>query len=145
MLRGFFCIRTVSASVSTLSQQAVSSFCCRILFFFFPLLSFASLPLSRTALRNAPGDVFSEKESHSLSEHSNRLKTYENQPGRGAYFRMLCLVGFSEKNIKKPEYLPRLVKKSIRDFISLRCLCLDEDSQSCNEALCSLFFPLPGE
>ena len=112
---------------------------------FSPLLSFVPLPLTRTALRNAPGDVFSEKESHSLSEHSNRLKTYENQPGRGAYFRMLCLVGFSEKNIKKPEYLPRLVKISIRDFISLRCLCLDEDSQSCNEALCSLFFPLPGE
>ena len=61
------------------------------------------------------------------------------------YFSMLCLVGFSEKNIKKPEYLPRLVKISIRDFISLRCLCLDEDSQSCNEALYSLFFPLPGE
>ena len=74
-----------------------------------------------------------------------QAKTYENQSGRGAYFRMLCLVGFSEKNIKKPEYLPRLVKISIRDFISLRCLCLDEDSQSCNEALCSLFFPLPGE
>ena len=74
-----------------------------------------------------------------------QAKTYENQSGREAYFRMLCLVGFSEKNIKKPEYLPRLVKISIRDFISLHCLCLDEDSQSCNEALCSLFFPLPGE
>ena len=74
-----------------------------------------------------------------------QAKTYENQSGREAYFRMLCLVGFSEKNIKKPEHLPRLVKISIIDFISLRCLCLDEDSQSCNEALCSLFFPLPGE
>jgi hypothetical protein len=38
---------------------------------FFPfslLLSFASLPFTRTALRNAAGDVFSEKENHSLPE-----------------------------------------------------------------------------
>ncbi|MCR8883329.1 hypothetical protein QUW57_10920, partial [Phocaeicola plebeius] len=45
-----------------LPRQAASSFCCRIFFLpFSPLLSFASLPLTRTALRNAPGDVFSEK------------------------------------------------------------------------------------
>ena len=114
--------------------------------FLFPLCFPLLLYRSPGRLSEMRLETFSpKKESHSLSEHSNRLKTYENQPGRGTYFRMLCLVGFSEKNIKKPEYLPRLVKKSIRDFISLRCLCLDEDSQSCNEALCSLFFPLPGE
>ncbi|WP_369685490.1 ComEC/Rec2 family competence protein [Phocaeicola plebeius] len=113
--------------------------------FLFSLAILFSLAVTRTAFRNAPGDVFSTKESHSSPELSDALKTYENQSERGVYFRMLCLVGFSEKNIKKPEYLPRLVKISIIDFISLRCPCLDEDSQSCNEALCSLFFPLPGE
>ncbi|WP_455657857.1 hypothetical protein, partial [Phocaeicola sp.] len=69
--------------------------------FLFLLLSFVPFLLTRTAFRNAPGDVFSGKESHSSPELSDTLKTYENQSGRGAYFSMLCLAGFSEKNIKK--------------------------------------------
>ena len=100
-----------------------------------PLLLFAagfflsflfSLAVTRTAFRNAPGDVFSTKESHSSPELSDALKTYENQSERGVYFRMLCLVGFSEKNIKKPEYLPRLVKISIIDFILVWQLDMSE-------------------
>jgi len=83
MLQGFFCVRA-SAPASALSAAGRFFFLLPVSFFpsFFHLLSFASLPLTRTALRNAAGDVFSEKESHSLSEHSNRLKTYENQPGK---------------------------------------------------------------
>ena len=53
------------------------------------------------AFRNAPGGAFSGKESNSSLKYSDALKTYENQSERGTYFRMLCLVGFSEKNIKK--------------------------------------------
>ncbi|WP_337651532.1 hypothetical protein, partial [Phocaeicola plebeius] len=49
---------------------------------FFPLLSFVSLLLIRTAFRNAPGDVFSGKESHSSPKYSDALKTYENLPGK---------------------------------------------------------------
>ncbi|MBS4811213.1 MAG: hypothetical protein KH058_10850, partial [Bacteroides sp.] len=50
--------------------------------FLFPLLSFVSLPLIRTAFRNAPGDVFSTKESHSSPELSDTLKTNENLLGK---------------------------------------------------------------
>jgi len=62
-----------------LPRQAASSFCCRIFFLpFSPLLSFASLPLTRTALRNAAGDVFSGKEGYSSPELSDALKTNKN-------------------------------------------------------------------
>ena len=50
--------------------------------FFLPLLSFVSLPLTRTALRNAAGDVSSEKENHSLSEAPDTLRTGENVSGK---------------------------------------------------------------
>ena len=134
------------ASVSALSAEGRFFFLLPdSSFLLFPLLSFASLPLSRTAFRNAPGDVFSAKENSFFIGIFGCSQNARKSLWESGYFSMLCLVGFSEKNIKKPEYLPRLVKKSIRDFISLRCLCLDEDSQSCNEALYSLFFPLPGE
>ncbi|WP_304205389.1 hypothetical protein, partial [Phocaeicola plebeius] len=46
--------------------------------FLFLLLSFVPFLLTRTAFRNAPGDVFSGKESHSSPELSDALKTYEN-------------------------------------------------------------------
>ena len=42
-----------------------------------------------------------ERRVHSSPELSDALKTYENQSERVVYFSMLCLVGFSEKNIKK--------------------------------------------
>ena len=88
MLQGFFvsvlsvCLRL--RPFPHFPRKAASSFCFRILSSlpFSPLLSFVPLPLTRTAFRNAPGDVFSEKESHPLSELSDALKTYENQPGK---------------------------------------------------------------
>ena len=49
---------------------------------FFPLLSFVSLPLTRAAFRNPAGDVFSEKESHSLSDHPDALRAHENTSGK---------------------------------------------------------------
>ena len=59
-------------------ELQLSRFFPSFLSFFLPLLSFVSLPLTRTALRNAAGDVFSEKENHSSSEAPDTLKTYEN-------------------------------------------------------------------
>ncbi|MDM8286711.1 hypothetical protein QUW57_08985, partial [Phocaeicola plebeius] len=54
--------------------------------FFFPLLSFVPLPLTRTAFRNASGDVFSEKENHSLSEAPDALRTGESSLRRETCF-----------------------------------------------------------
>ncbi|MCL1614307.1 hypothetical protein, partial [Phocaeicola plebeius] len=71
-----------------LPRQAASSFCFRILSSlpFSPLLSFVPLPLTRTAFRNAPGDVFSEKENHSLSEAPDALRTGESSLRRETCF-----------------------------------------------------------
>ncbi|WP_304254803.1 hypothetical protein, partial [Phocaeicola plebeius] len=59
--------------------------------FLFPLLSFVSLPLIRTAFRNAPGDVFSAKESHSLLEHPDFLRANENSLRRETILK-ICLL-----------------------------------------------------
>ncbi|WP_304325613.1 hypothetical protein, partial [Phocaeicola plebeius] len=45
--------------------------------FLFPLAFLCFLTLTRAAFRNAPGDVFSTKESHSSPEAPDALKTYE--------------------------------------------------------------------
>ncbi|WP_417148520.1 ComEC/Rec2 family competence protein [Phocaeicola plebeius] len=45
--------------------------------FLFSLAILFSLAVTRTAFRNAPGDVFSAKESHSSPEAPDALKTYE--------------------------------------------------------------------
>ncbi|MDY5978308.1 hypothetical protein, partial [Phocaeicola plebeius] len=58
---------------------------------FFPLLSFVPLPLTRTAFRNAPGDVFSAKESHSLLEHPDFLRANENSLRRETILK-ICLL-----------------------------------------------------
>ncbi|WP_304254941.1 hypothetical protein, partial [Phocaeicola plebeius] len=75
-LQDFFCVCT-PASVSAAGRFF---FLLPDSFFpsFFPLLSFVPLPLTRTAFRNAPGGVFSGKESHSSPELSDALKTHEN-------------------------------------------------------------------
>ncbi|WP_443683954.1 hypothetical protein, partial [Phocaeicola plebeius] len=59
--------------------------------FLFPLLSFVSLPLIRTAFRNTPGDVFSTKESHSLLEHPDFLRANENSLRRETILK-ICLL-----------------------------------------------------
>ena len=134
------------ASVSALSAEGRFFFLLPDSFFpsFFPFAIICSLTAYPDGLQKCAWRRFLRKGAFFIGifgcSQNARKSLWES-----GYFSMLCLVGFSEKNIKKPEYLPRLVKISIRDFISLHCLCLDEDSQSCNEALCSLFFPLPGE
>ncbi|WP_304311461.1 hypothetical protein, partial [Phocaeicola plebeius] len=45
--------------------------------FLFPLAFLCFLTLTRAAFRNAPGDVFSTKESHFSPEAPDALKTYE--------------------------------------------------------------------
>ncbi|WP_304313774.1 hypothetical protein, partial [Phocaeicola plebeius] len=50
--------------------------------FLFSLAILFSLAVTRTAFRNAPGDVFSTKESHSSPELSDTLKTNENLLGK---------------------------------------------------------------
>ncbi|EDY96986.1 hypothetical protein BACPLE_00496 [Phocaeicola plebeius DSM 17135] len=72
------------ASVSAPSAAGRFRFLLTVSFFpcFFPLLSFASLPLTRTAFRNAVGDIFSEKESHSSSEAPDTLRTGGNVSGK---------------------------------------------------------------
>ena len=74
MLQGFFCLY---ACVRFRGRPLLLFAAGFFLSFLFPLLSFVSLPLIRTAFRNAPGDVFSAKESHSSPEAPDALKTYE--------------------------------------------------------------------
>ena len=101
MLQGFFVsvlsVRLRLRPFPLLPRQAASSFCCRIFFLpFSPLLSFVPLPLTRTALRNAAGDVFSGKESHSLSEHPSALRMYEKQLEKGTVLKIyLFAIGLS--------------------------------------------------
>ena len=84
MLQGFFVsvlsVRLRLRPFPHFPRKAASSFCFRILSSlpFSPLLSFVSLPLTRTAFRNVPGDVFSGKEGYSSPELSDALKTNKN-------------------------------------------------------------------
>ncbi|WP_369685377.1 hypothetical protein [Phocaeicola plebeius] len=59
--------------------------------FLFSLAILFSLAVTRTAFRNAPGDVFSAKESHSLLEHPDFLRANENSLRRETILK-ICLL-----------------------------------------------------